>query len=55
MRACVINKYGGIEEINRKFRESGRLENLMARLKKKNSGFLYTKKIARLIKYGKIP
>ena len=36
----IIEKYGGIEEINRKFRESGRLENLMARLKKKNSPYI---------------
>jgi hypothetical protein len=36
----VIEKYGSIEEINRKARESGKLENLMERLGKKRSPFL---------------
>jgi hypothetical protein len=36
----VIEKYGSIEEINRKARESGKLENLMGRLEKKGSPFL---------------
>jgi len=36
----VIEKYGEPDEINRKSRESGKLENLMLRLKKKNSPFL---------------
>jgi DNA-binding phage protein len=36
----IIEKYGGVEEINRKARESGKLENLMARLEKKNSPFV---------------
>lgn len=36
----VIEKYGSIEEINRKARESGKLENLMGRLEKKRSPFL---------------
>ncbi len=36
----VIEKYGSIEEINRKARESGKLENLMGRLDKKRSPFL---------------
>jgi hypothetical protein len=36
----VIEKYGSIEEINRKARESGKLENLMGRLEKERSPFL---------------
>jgi hypothetical protein len=44
----VIEKYGGPDEINRKSRESGKLENLMARLKKKNSH--YVKDLEWLIK-----
>ena len=36
----VIEKHGSIEEINRKARESGKLENLMGRLDKKRSPFL---------------
>ncbi|GAG15807.1 unnamed protein product, partial [marine sediment metagenome] len=33
---AVVEKYGGPEEINRKAREASKIENLMARLKKKN-------------------
>lgn len=36
----VIDKYGGVEEINRKGNESGKLENLLKRLEKKKSPFL---------------
>ncbi len=36
----VVEKYGGSEEINRKAREAGKVENLMARLRKKNSPYL---------------
>ena len=36
----VIEKYGEPEEINKKARESGKLENLIARLKKKNSPYI---------------
>ena len=36
----VIEKHGGVEEINKRARESGKLENLMKRLEKKNSPFL---------------
>jgi hypothetical protein len=36
----VIEKYGSIEGINRKARESGKLENLMGRLEKERSPFL---------------
>jgi len=36
----VIDKYGGPEEINKKARESGKLENLMRRLKEKNSPYI---------------
>lgn len=36
----IVDKYGGVEEINRKAREAGRLENLMARLEKKKSPFV---------------
>ncbi len=34
---AVVEKYGGPEEINRKAREAGKVENLMNRLKGKNS------------------
>ncbi len=34
---AVVEKYGGPEEINRKARESGKIENLMGRLREKNS------------------
>jgi len=33
----IIEKYGGVDEINRKAREARKLENLMARLRAKNS------------------
>jgi len=33
----VVEKYGGPEEINRKAKESGKIENLMQRLRDKNS------------------
>jgi hypothetical protein len=36
----VIDKYGGVDEINRKAKESRNLENLMDKLKKKRSGLL---------------
>jgi hypothetical protein len=36
----IIEKYGGVEEINRKARENSQLENLMARLEKMKSPFL---------------
>ena len=35
----VVEKYGGPEEINRKAREAGKVENLMARLREKNSPY----------------
>ena len=37
---AVVDKYGGPEEINRKAREAGKVENLMTRLKEKNSPYL---------------
>jgi hypothetical protein len=36
----IVEKYGGIDEINRKAREARKLENLMARLRAKNSPFM---------------
>ena len=33
----IVEKYGGVDEINRKAREARKLENLMARLRAKNS------------------
>ncbi len=36
----VIDRYGGPEEINKKARESGKLENLMIRLKEKKSPYV---------------
>jgi hypothetical protein len=36
----VIEKYGGVEEINRKAEEARKLENLMGLLEKKNSSFV---------------
>jgi len=44
---AVIEKYGGPDEINRKAQESGKVENLMVRLHKKNP--LYAKEIEWLI------
>ena len=35
----VVEKYGGPDEINRKAKGSGKVENLMARLKEKNSPY----------------
>jgi len=35
----VTEKYGGVDEINRKAREAGKLENLMGRLKARNSPY----------------
>jgi len=32
----IVEKYGGVDEINRKAREASKLENLMERLRKKN-------------------
>jgi hypothetical protein len=36
----IIDRYGGVDEINRKAKESGRLENLIQRLEKMKSPFL---------------
>jgi len=36
----AVEKYGGVEEVNRKAREACKLENLMARLEKKKSPFV---------------
>ena len=36
----IIDKYGGVEKINRKAKEACKLENLMERLEKKKSPFL---------------
>ena len=36
----VIEKYGGVEEINRKAEENGKVENLIHRLEKKNSPYV---------------
>jgi len=36
----IVEKYGGVEEINRKAKESRKLENLMKRLEKKESPFV---------------
>jgi len=36
----IIEKYGGVEEINKKARESGKVERLMARLKEKKSPYV---------------
>jgi hypothetical protein len=36
----IVEKYGGVDEINRKARENRKLENLMKRLKKKKSPFV---------------
>ena len=43
----VINKYGGVTEINRKHADAGKLENLMARLEAARSP--YTKDLSWLI------
>jgi hypothetical protein len=36
----IVEKYGGVKEINRKAKESGSLDSLMRRLEKSNPGFL---------------
>ena len=36
----IIERHGGVEEINKRARESGKLENLMKRLEKKKSPFV---------------
>ncbi len=36
----VVKKYGGPDEINRKAKESGKVENLISRLKEKNSPYV---------------
>jgi hypothetical protein len=36
----IIEKHGGVDEINRKAREARKLENLMARLRTKNSPYM---------------
>ena len=33
----IVEKYGGVEEINRKAKENGKIENLMDRLEKKKA------------------
>lgn len=43
----IINKYGGVEEINKKAEEAGKLENLIQQLEKKNP--LYVKDLDWLI------
>ncbi len=37
---AIVEKHGGVDEINRKSRESGKLENLMARLEKEGPAYL---------------
>jgi len=37
---AVVDKYGGSKEINRKAREAGKVENLMMRLRRKNSPYI---------------
>jgi hypothetical protein len=44
----IVDKYGGVEEINRKAHEAGKLENLMAILETKKSAF--TKELEWLVK-----
>jgi len=36
----IVDRYGGVEEINRRARETGKLENLMTRLQAKNSPYV---------------
>ncbi len=36
----IVERYGGVDEINRKAREARKLENLMARLRAKNSSYV---------------
>ena len=36
----IVEKYGGVDEINRKARESHKFENLMRKLEKKKSPFI---------------
>jgi hypothetical protein len=36
----ILDKYGGVKEINLKAEEAGRIENLIARLKRKNSPYV---------------
>ena len=36
----ILEKYGGIEEINRKARQAGKVENLMGKLKTKGSPYV---------------
>ncbi len=36
----IVEKYGGVEEINRKAKEARKLENLMKRLEKRKSSFI---------------
>ncbi len=36
----IIEKFGGVDEINRRARDAGKLENLLARLETKNSPFI---------------
>ncbi len=37
---AIIDKYGGVDEINRKAEEAGKLENLLGQLEAKNSPYL---------------
>jgi len=37
---AIVEKYGGVEEINRKATENGKLENLMERMRKKKSPYV---------------
>jgi hypothetical protein len=36
----IVDKYGGVEEINKKAREAGKLDNLLSMLEKRNSPYL---------------
>ena len=36
----VVDRYGGVDEINQKAKEAGRVENLMGRLRRSNSPFV---------------
>ena len=36
----IVDKYGGVDEINRRAKEAGKIDNLMKRLAKGKSGFV---------------
>lgn len=36
----IVDKYGGVEEINKKAEEASKLDSLLAQLKKKNTGYV---------------